>query len=96
MYTTRDPIANGTGLRTPPAVMLVTASERDKPFKVGIVGIPSRRTLSGKPLMQLNADQIYGTSGKLSEMMYSESKFANQGLILKWPGMDLCITSRKR
>jgi hypothetical protein len=42
--------------------------------------------------MRLNADQIYSTSGKLSEMMYSESKFANQGLIFKWPGMDPCIT----
>jgi hypothetical protein len=92
MYTTRDPIANGTELRTPPAIMLVTASERDKPFKVSNVDIPSRRTLSGKPLLQLNADQIYSIFGKLPEMMYSESKFANQRLIFKWPGMDLCIT----
>jgi hypothetical protein len=57
MYTTRDNMANGTELRTPPADMLATALERDKPVDVGIVDILCM-CFSAKPLAKLNTDRV--------------------------------------
>ena len=69
MYTTKDPIANTTELRTPPAIILATAFERDNPVDVNNVDIVAEAS-SEKPLMQLNTAQVDSTSTKFLELMY--------------------------